>query len=212
MGLDTQQIEEAFGLKPRDWKREIERHLKAGTLPEPGNRSLAAAGYPELYRVTVFFTDSGLIAWRQSHTLRFPAICCVCGMPATNERQVDEVSVPYCSEHSSGPSRLMIEVGSYGRAPWVLLTGLHEGFLQQTVQMNKEGDILPPWEVFPQYDSETGFWKQGGQFWIDELFGPFWNGLNNAQRTAYLQKWRASIDWRERLALNLDRTHNRRTL
>jgi hypothetical protein len=204
MELDVRGIEAIFGIKPRDWKREIERRLKAGMLPQPGERSLAAAGYPELYRVTIFLTDAGLERWTSNHTLRFPPICCLCGAPAAVELETQGDKVPHCAEHGSGRAGLMIENGSLApKAVWITLTGRHEGFLQQTVEANADGDVFPPWAVFPQYDSYSGFWKQGGQFWITRVFDPFWKGLDELQKAAYLRKWPASPDWREWLNLKL---------
>jgi hypothetical protein len=81
--------------------------------------------------------------------------------------EVAGVCVPYCAEHGAVSDGLLIESGSLSaKAVWVMLTGRHEGFLQQTENANTEGDVFPPWEVFPQYDSYSGFWKQGGQFWM----------------------------------------------
>ena len=205
MELDVRKIEARFGIKPRNWRREIERRLAAGLPPQPGDRSLAAAGYPELYRVTIFFTDAGLERWERSHTVRFPRNCCVCGAPATADSEVDGVGgVPHCPAHGSGPGGLIIECGALApKAVWITLTGRHQKFLLETVEANADGDVFPPWEVFPQYDSTSGFWKQGGQFWMTRVFRPLWTAMAENQKATYLRKWPAPKDWAEWLALDI---------
>jgi hypothetical protein len=206
MTLDVHRIEATFGIKPRNWQREIERRLEAGIVPQPGDRSLAAAGYPELYRTTIFLGDAGLDRWEHGRHLLFPPICCVCAAPAEIEIAEAGSRIPHCREHGAGRASLMIESGAAApKAMWITLTGRNDEFLQQAAKANSDGDMVPPWEAFPQYDSYSGFWKQGGEFWIAQAFAPFWKALNDGQKAAYIEKWQASPEWREWLELGFMR-------
>jgi hypothetical protein len=206
MESDLDKVEATFGIKPRNWKRELEKRLKAGILPQPGDRSLAALGYPELFRVTLFLTDIGLDAWDQNQSLRFPPTCCVCNEPAAATASLPGTDggtdIPHCVAHNTGTPRLILSTGSLApKAVWITLTGQNEAFLLKTLEANATGDAFPPWVVFPDQDSYSGFWKQSGQFWLTQVFRPFWATLPENSKTTYLQKWQAPEDWLEWLNL-----------
>jgi hypothetical protein len=210
MQLDPKQIETAFGFRPRNWEQELEKRLQAGWVPRPGDRSLTALGYPELFRITIFLTAAGLDLWSRERSVVFPQVCCVCGRAAHSNRQVDGLSIPYCTDHEHGRVQLMVESGSLApKAVWVTITGLNEDFLATTEALNQSGDVFPPWEVYPQYDSHSGFWKQGGQFWLVRVFGPFWRSLDDPARAGYLARWNAPHDWRDWLTSDFSHDANR---
>jgi hypothetical protein len=59
-------------------------------------------------------------------------------------------------------------------------------------------DQPPPWQVFPQLQPhELGATQGQQEAWLDSVWRPFWQALNDAERESYLNFWRATKDWRE---------------
>jgi hypothetical protein len=61
-------------------------------------------------------------------------------------------------------------------------------------------EIQPPWVAFPDLTIETfsRHLTQGlVEAWVDQHWRPFWASLDREERTAYLDYWDASPEWRE---------------
>ncbi len=60
-------------------------------------------------------------------------------------------------------------------------------------------DIEPPWIQGNGVPPWSGSWRQGrGDFWLQEIWGPFWSGLSNDEREKYLERWQPPDDeWYE---------------
>jgi hypothetical protein len=61
-------------------------------------------------------------------------------------------------------------------------------------------DVMPPWEFFPGKGPVHG-WNQGfPEEWRTEVWDPFWRGLGQAERSAYLERNPPpDEDWHETL-------------
>jgi len=65
----------------------------------------------------------------------------------------------------------------------------------------------PPWVVFPDLDPSqlVGYLRQGvTEAYFFNHWRPFWNSLDDGQRTLYLDHWQASAEWREALAFHFE--------
>ncbi len=55
-------------------------------------------------------------------------------------------------------------------------------------------DIDPPWV---KYDSTTSPWELRHDYWLLEIWLPFWRGMDDATRQTYRTKWNMPNDWYE---------------
>ena len=65
-------------------------------------------------------------------------------------------------------------------------------------------EFEPPWVFAPNTEPWSGEWKQGGgEYWLLEIWLPFWQGLSLEQREKYLEKWEPPTkDWYEYLTIH----------
>jgi hypothetical protein len=57
-------------------------------------------------------------------------------------------------------------------------------------------EIEPPWIKFPGYPPPDGFWRQSGEYWLHDVWAPFWKSLNAEDRESYLKKWNVPNVWK----------------
>lgn len=200
------QIRRVFGLKKAP--RSNPEHL-----PPENERSLAFLGYPTLRQADFFLGLQSLERWQNERSLAFPPGCCVCLQEANRylpacidkgwlglrgkERILERT--PHCERHGDGDeARLIATVDFWGEAIChVSLIGLNETFLSETAELNQTGEVPPPWRAFPEYSPVSGGWRQGnGEYWMARVWSPFWNGLPEAERTLYLERWAVPSEWR----------------
>jgi hypothetical protein len=67
-----------------------------------------------------------------------------------------------------------------------------------------EGDVPPPWVVYPGNDPFWGGWRQGeSEGWLQQSWMPFWLALDRGARDEYLLRWPPPDDWwRETLTVH----------
>lgn len=62
-------------------------------------------------------------------------------------------------------------------------------------------EIPPPWVVYPHAETWWGGWRQGtSEYWLYDIWLPFWRGLDVNAKEAYLAKWNVTDEWRENLS------------
>jgi len=168
MLLNEKEIARIFGIKPRNWQRALERNLAKGLRPQ--GTSLAIADYPELHLLSFFLTKEAGEQWHTGQRL----------------------------ESRIGDGAVLVEHGRWNdRVDYLTLIGPDPDHLAAIRDRYNIGDVIPPWSLFPEYDAESGFWKQGGEFWIADVFRPFLTGMGAEARQRYLDRWNASPPWRE---------------
>jgi hypothetical protein len=59
------------------------------------------------------------------------------------------------------------------------------------MEMFDVGDIVPPpWVRYPGSEPTWGGWRQGeSEAWLRDTWFPYWQGLSQQQRAAYLKQW-----------------------
>lgn len=180
---------------------------------------LAHVGFPGLTVATTFLSKETKELWEQSGTLRFPARCCVCMEPATRYLPTARAHglffpklrpgaltacVPHCDAHATQHhALLLVSVERWsGDAIGIGMVGLNRAFLEETRELNRQGEVFPPWRAFPDYSPYTSGWRQGsGEYWWNSAWAPFWSQLNADARRRYLERWDAPPDWVDRLTL-----------
>ena len=63
--------------------------------------------------------------------------------------------------------------------------------------------VQPPWVVLPHIAPQdlASHTRQGAaEPWFDQDWRPFWTSLTAGQREQYLDKWKATPEWREAIA------------
>lgn len=202
-------------------QRHIRRvfNLKRTRSPSPehlrpeSEGTLAYLGYPALRQVDFFLGLPALERWRAERTLTFPPGCCVCLEEASQyrpayakpawlglrgkERILERV--PHCEPHGSEEeARLIAVVDCWGAVVCrVSLIGLNGAFLAETAKHNQVGEVPPPWQAFPEYGPASSGWRQGnGEYWMGQVWRPFWTSLPETGRAQYLNRWSAPADWR----------------
>ena len=202
----ARQIKRTFGLK------KVAGFRIGRVLPDEAN-SLAHMGYPTLTQVSFFLTDRGLQQWQTEKTINFPKQCCVCLEPSQrflaaydynllgwqNPTSIIE-SIPHCHHHSEdNQAKLLITVNAWNEATTMItIIGMNREFLIATLNLNQIGDVFPPWQAFPEYDSFSGGWRQGnGEYWMLNVWLPYWEQLSTAEKQDYINKWNAPNNWKE---------------
>jgi hypothetical protein len=164
----------------------------------------------------IFPTVEGLQTIRQ---LGFepPAKCCVCGdkpscsKPMRSGRMLtnlaarigirEAIEVPHCSRHGNQQHALfglILDRISKQNAS-IICFGTSTSFLVDIHNFYTQGEQQPPW-IFNPYQLPWHGWNQGlEESWLHAAWLPFWARLSNADRVRYLDKWKASPDWREAL-------------
>jgi len=202
-------IRRVFGLK------KTLRLSPENLLPE-NEGTLAYLGYPSLHQVEFFLGLQPLERWRAERTLSFPPGCCVCLKESTRflpacasrgwlglrgrERLLE--GVPHCERHGSGDeAQLLATVDCWSAMVCrISLIGLNGEFLAEVANLNAAGDVPPPWRAFPEYSPFSSGWRQGnGEYWMGQVWHPFWTGLSQAERADYLERWAAPAEWLARL-------------
>jgi hypothetical protein len=77
---------------------------------------------------------------------------------------------------------------------------------EQLRRLEAGEDIDPPWVAFPNSDPMTLWisWRHGDG-WLDQIWKPFWNKKNNAERKKYFEKWQPpNDDWYENITVYWD--------
>ena len=69
--------------------------------------------------------------------------------------------------------------------------------------LKQHKELFPPWKVFPDMFQGSPRWNQG----IEEDYSvnnwlPFWKGLDNNQRDAYMKKYSCPLEWKSWLLEN----------
>ena len=73
----------------------------------------------------------------------------------------------------------------------------------QLEKLQNGEDIDPPWLVYPKSDPVVLWvsWRYGN-FWLDEIWKPFWNKLSVFEKKAYLERWQPlSEEWYENVTV-----------
>lgn len=55
--------------------------------------------------------------------------------------------------------------------------------------------IKPPWIKYPDFPPYDGFWRQSGEYWLKDVWEPFWNNLSQKEQDQYLKRWPPPKDW-----------------
>ena len=149
----------------------------------------------------------------------FPNTCCYCKNEKTailpyyeqsgglfskkNTTVID--NIPHCDLHAREKrAKLIVSVAKWNDTVIQLsLTGVNSQFLVQTLKLNTQGDVVPPWMAFPDYNTVTSRWRQGeGEFWWNNAWRPFWDLLPPPEKQRYLTDHPAPDEWKERLNAN----------
>lgn len=203
----ARQIKRIFGLK------KVPGFRRGNLLPDEDN-SLAHIGYPSLTQVSFFLTDVGFKKWQTEKTISFPNQCCACSEPVQRFLAVYDYhflgfqsqtsimeKIPHCHCHSKdNQAKLLVTVSAWNEATTMIaVVGRHKEFLMETRKLNQIGDVFPPWQAFPKYDSLSGGWRQGnGEYWLLNIWLPYWKQLSEQEKQNYLNKWDAPEDWKEK--------------
>jgi hypothetical protein len=75
---------------------------------------------------------------------------------------------------------------------------------EQKRKLESGEEIEPPWVFAPNTEPWAAEWKQGGgEYWLLEIWLPFWQKLGEIQRKNYLDKWKPPTeDWFEYLTVH----------
>ncbi len=57
-------------------------------------------------------------------------------------------------------------------------------------------EIKPPWIAYPGYPPGDFFWRDAGDAYYGYAWDPFWQQLNDQEKTEYLDRWDAPEEWR----------------
>ena len=70
-------------------------------------------------------------------------------------------------------------------------------FSEQTVKLEANAEIEPPWIAFPVSLALYGWDGGETERWKLEIWLPFWKKLSKSEQENYLEKWQPSEQWRE---------------
>jgi hypothetical protein len=56
-------------------------------------------------------------------------------------------------------------------------------------------EIKPPWVAFPGYGPGDTFWRQTGESYMATLWEPYYEGLSEEDKGAYLKRWEVPEEW-----------------
>ncbi len=75
---------------------------------------------------------------------------------------------------------------------------------EQKRKLEAGEEFEPPWVFAPNSEPWSGGWRQGnGEYWLHEIWLPFWQKLNKEERNMYLKKWQAPTqEWNEYLTVH----------
>jgi hypothetical protein len=211
------ELKRVFGPKTsRPLKTRNLAKLEAAIARREGDKSLWRIGYPSLYSIEFILTVPVWRKWKTEKEVWFPNKCCVClAQPAIYlpvyrgvrsyglwlKKEIVLKRAPHCEQHGQGEeAQLVVIFDEITRnAISISVIGCNQSFLDEVTELNKVGDVFPPWEAFPGSDSITG-WRQGvGEYWMIQAWWPFWRQLSSTERAAYLDRWNASEEWRDYL-------------
>lgn len=213
--VDAAEIEIVLGAK-----RSRRTSIAATSGADAPVSSLAAAGFPGLYATTIFVAVGALASLDERGEIPFPPTCCVCESPATNRlptcvlgglaarwRRATRpgplgVCVPHCATHAdSRCARLLVRRHGWSRETTALsFVGWNGHFLSAIADINRRGEVFPPWMAFSTMSAESSGWRQGnGEYWWRQAWEPFWGGMDRAAALDYLARWNAPDEWRARL-------------
>lgn len=79
--------------------------------------------------------------------------------------------------------------------------------------MTDRAEPKPPWVAYPGIPPDEFFWREAGEPWLNLVWRPFWNALDEAGRERYLTRWPPPDVWRadflddalDRLVAEIDR-------
>ncbi|MDY6993187.1 MAG: hypothetical protein SVR94_11365 [Pseudomonadota bacterium] len=202
-----QEIQQVFGLK------KIASVTEHQCLPQH-QHLLKYSGYPTLSGIWWFLTLNGLKQWQTQKNIYFPNKCCVCltqaqyflgcyehtGFWRLGRRNLIVDAVPHCAVHGQQRHSQLIAHHYTLRVETVImitLIGLNAEFLIETFDLNQTGDVIPPWQAFPEYPLGSVHWRQGaGEFWWDNVWQSFWKQQGESARHTYLNRHCAPQTWR----------------
>lgn len=155
--------------------------------------------------------------------LRWPTVCSVCGAESCTRLTSNTIqfakgqiapspwtSPPACATHEKSSSFVMcIPFGNTCFA-WAHAFSRSKEFLTQLQSLNERHSPPPPWVLFPNRDPLSS-WSQGvEQYYLEQLWLPYWHSLTGAQRQRALdehrlptcwESWQQSPFWRSLLEL-----------
>lgn len=186
--------------------------LPDGLNQDPRLSGLSALGFPSLFVASVYLDDSAGRELEGSTLVAMPTGCCICRRPAVGERTISgnwlkpdggrrtvHASVPVCDRHSVDTALPMIALAERIPRTYLLTAvGNSAAFLTDWAKFIGSGDFTPPWRIFADQPPEWGGWRQGnGEYWLHNVWLPFWSDLPQAERQRYLAAWDAPREWRE---------------
>jgi hypothetical protein len=71
--------------------------------------------------------------------------------------------------------------------------------IEQRQKLQEGEEFEPPWIIAPNAEPWSVEWRQGGEYWMDEFWQPFWKKLPNDEKRKYLEKWLPPENWYSRL-------------
>lgn len=86
-------------------------------------------------------------------------------------------------------------------------TDSEEWHAEQKRKLEAGEEIEPPWIAFPKSNPIVLWvdWRHGNG-WLDNIWKPFWNGLNITEKKEYLKKWQPPNDeWYETVTIYWDK-------
>lgn len=194
--------------------QEIRRVLKEPrvTPVDRDDGTLSYLGYPHLYQIAIYLRVPGVKRWRADRSIEWPASCCVCENAAEKYLPYTESKtglpwkranllldgVPHCRQHGQAKqAELVVSSHEWGDAVRLLLVGRNASFLHEVEDLNKNGDVVPPWLAFPDLGPESSGWRQGdGEAWFNSVWEPFFHDLSNEKKERYLNYYCAPEVWR----------------
>lgn len=70
--------------------------------------------------------------------------------------------------------------------------------------MSQTPDPVPPWIALPGLDPDEPANQGAAEAYVLLTFLPFWRTLSAEAKTAYLDRWNASAEWRAAIAWRYD--------
>ena len=49
--------------------------------------------------------------------------------------------------------------------------------------------INPPWVEYPGFPPYDTFWRQSGEYYLFDVWQPFWNNLSSRDKEKVLKRW-----------------------
>ena len=55
--------------------------------------------------------------------------------------------------------------------------------------------VRPPWVEHPGSMPADPFWRQSGEYWLNDIWKPFWDSLNAREQERYIELWSPPHEW-----------------